>query len=429
MPADAPVMNTTLPFSVRPLSLIAESFLGHTNYAIHAPALEDSPNRAYISPMRRWDKEEVFFSGDAYYAALLYDIELARRSVRIEVYILQIDRVGKRLLAALERAVERGVRVRLLIDGVGSYAWTWEELEIMRTRGVTVRVYHPLPWQTHRAWFLALLSRRWFHTFQGWVNRRNHRKTILIDDNVAYVGGMNFCESQSVEFLGSAAWRDTMVRLEGGGVYTLRQAFELAWQTARRHKFWRRIRRRVKKIAGFALVRLNYSRDARWRFERELLRRIERARRRIWIPTPYLVPPPRIFRALRVAAWMGADVRILVPEKCDVRFMKFVGETYYSGLISAGVRIFEYRPAILHAKTTLIDDWITVGSANFNHRSFLHDLEVEVRLTNPSAILALERQFLSDIHESREVLPWGWRRRMFIWRITERIMLRFRYWI
>src|SRR3989344_4699959 len=324
--------------------------------------------------MQRWDKEQVYFSGDAYYAALLRDIEGAQRSVEIEAYTFNIDGVGKRILAALERAAKRGVRVRLLIDGVGSYAWSWDELEILRARGVALRVSHPMPWHPHRAWFLALLRRRWFHTFHGWVNRRNHRKTSLVDEHVAYAGGMNFCEYQSEEFRGQEAWRDTMVRVEGAGVSSLRDAFEHAWQSTRQPRFWAgRMRQRVKRIRKFGLVRLNHSRDARLSFERELLRGIRRAKNRIWITTPYLVPPPRIFRALRVAAWMGVDVRILVPAKNDMWFMKIVGEAFYGGLIAAGVRIFEYRPAILHAKTTMLDDWVTVGSANFNHRSFLHD--------------------------------------------------------
>lgn len=380
--------------------------------------------------MRGWDSEKVYFSGDLFYSALLRDIESARATIEFETYIFTIDKIGERVLEALARAAARGVSVRLLIDGVGSYTWTLADLETWRARKLLIRVFHPLPWQTHRTWIWEFLKQRWFSTSRSWMNRRNHRKVTILDGKVAYLGGMNICANHSTECSGLNAWRDTMVRVEGArGVRTLRQAFEMAWRMPRKKKFWRRLRRRAQKVAGFGLVRLNYSRRARLRFHRELFRRLVRAQKRIWITTPYFVPPPSIYRALRVAAWSGVDVRILVPAKNDVWFMKIVGRAYYGALQASGARIFEYEPSILHAKTTIIDDWVTVGSANYNHRSFLHDLEVEVRLVSPEATLTLERQFLADQHESREVLPWRWRRRMFWMRITERLMLRFRYWI
>jgi cardiolipin synthase len=152
------------------------------------------------------------------------------------------------------------------------------------------------------------------------------------------------------------------------------------------------------------------------------------ANRRIWITTPYFVPPPKMLHLLRKMAWSGVDVRLIVPKKSDIWFMTWVSRAFYFSMLRAGVRVFEYEPRVLHAKTMIVDDWFLVGSANFNHRSFLHDLEVEVRVAESSSRAVLVSQFEIDQAFSSEVLPTTWARRMFIPRIVGWFFTRFRYW-
>jgi cardiolipin synthase len=271
----------------------------------------------------------------------------------------------------------------------------------------------------------------------GKLNRRNHRKVAVIDNRIAFVGGMNICESHSEVYSGIQAWRDTMLELEGPAILALLEAFESAWAAPIHEIFNIKIKknflqqkedRRRREIAWLNWVRRNHSRRLRAHARHYLLRRFVMANRRIWITTPYFVPPPKMLHLLRKMAWSGVDVRLIVPKKSDIWFMTWVSRAFYFSMLRAGVRVFEYEPRVLHAKTMIVDDWFLVGSANFNHRSFLHDLEVEVRVAESSSRAVLVSQFEIDQAFSSEVLPTTWARRMFIPRIVGWFFTRFRYW-
>jgi cardiolipin synthase len=136
---------------------------------------------------------------------------------------------------------------------------------------------------------------------------------------------------------------------------------------------------------------------------REFLIRLETAKRRIWLTTPYLAPTAAVLRSLGVAARNGADVRILVPRKSDVFFMPWIANAFYSPLLADGVRIYEYLPRFLHAKSVIVDDWAVVGTSNMNRRSLIHDLEVDVVLQHPNSLQDLSQEFLVDLRCSEEI--------------------------
>jgi len=364
--------------------------------------------------VNRWTEEELFFGGDLFFSRLIDEIEGAKNSVELESYIFSKDALGHRVLDALKRAAARGVRVRLLIDGIGSTDWIRSEVENLGERRLQTRVYHPLVWQSIR-WVVRLRL----------LNRRNHRKTCLIDGAIGYVGGMNISATQTAEFSGTDAWRDTSVRVMGPEVALLRSAFNYAW---RHHKSLKPEPRRIHATPG-ALVRVKDSLVNRRQINYDLFSRIQRAKSRICITTPYFVPSFALMRSLRIASRSGVDVRLLLPEHNDIFFMKWVAGAYYSLLHAAGIKIYEYAPAMLHAKTIIIDEWATVGTSNFNYRSFFHDLEVDVVLTHKSSILKLSQQFLIDLEKSTNVTPLAWSRRIWSRRLVEWIMLRFKYWI
>ena len=392
------------------------------------PALELGPRR-----QRYWRSERIWFDGDAYWDGVLADIAVSQRSVDFETYILADDALGGRVSAALMTAADRGVHVRLLVDGVGAGAWVKRCAPELQRRQLAVRVFHPLPWLLgSRAYGGASRLARMFRMLLR-VNRRNHRKVCVIDRRIAWVGSFNVSSDHLTSVRCGDCWRDTGARVEGTAVHELVDAFGHTWRRS-----WRLTRTRLRppllwkhqhQGGGSGLVRLNHKLAGRRRMYDEVVHRITNARRRVWITAAYFVPNKRLVAALSQAARNGVDVRLLMPAKSDVLFMPWVSSAFYQALLSPGVRIFEFQPRILHAKTMLIDDWLTVGSTNLNYRSLLHDLEAEVVLLHPRTHRLMERAFLADLECSREVTLDDWRRRPWLQKWFGRIVLRARYWL
>lgn len=367
-----------------------------------------------------WKKEEVFHDGDSFFERLCQELSQARETVEFESYIFENDELGRRIVESLADAARRGVRVRVLIDGVGAPWFKPTFSFALQNAGARVKVYHPIPW--------LVPSRRTLKLFQK-ANRRNHRKVCIIDHQAAYVGGMNISAWHLKSVHPQNAWRDSGARVEGADVVELIHAFDTAWGKKRRRGWWKWYRRMRKQRQGQELVQLNNTLIRRKRYYRELLRRVFEAERRIWITSAYFVPMGSLIRGLRYAAMRGVDVRLLLPGKSDIFFMRWAGAAYYHFLLKAGVRVYEYLPAVLHAKTMLIDDWAKVGSSNLNHRSLIHDLEVDVVLTSPESRRSLEEQFLKDLAQSGEITHQRWARRPWYARLASRAVLLMRYWI
>ncbi len=371
-----------------------------------------------------WTNEELFFDGDSFFADVIAGLDSASRTIAVESYIFERDILGERVAAALERAAARGVEVRVLVDAIGSPGWVAHYGERLNKAGVKFRVFHRLPWKKEGGIrppsFRTITSLNWLRR----LNRRNHRKLIIVDDERAWVGSMNISAVHLAEVHGANAWRDTSLFVEGPQVVLLRDAFDrasLSWRKRVGTKAVVRPRSR--------LVRLNSNR--RWRkfHYRDLVRRLREAKEKIWITTPYFVPSGKIVDALTHAAARGVDVRLLVPGRSDVFFMSWVAAAFHSALLPAGARIFEYSPSVLHAKVLQIDDWATVGSSNFNHRSLFHDLEVDVVVSRAEHRAELSERFLTDTGQSIEA-KWESRSlRSAFMRMLGRLLLRFRHWL
>jgi cardiolipin synthase A/B len=373
---------------------------------------------------RPWAEETVYHAGEEFFGDLLDAISKARKSIELETYIYDRDRLGNRVAQALSSAAGRGVHVRLLIDGVGSAHWSWAHAAPLAANGVQVRFYHPLPWQ-HQGGFplWKYLAPKRIALGLSKLNRRNHRKTCVIDGNTAFAGGMNI----SARHLGPKAWRDTAVRVAGEGVREISDSFRHAWVHSRGAlSTWRR---RIGPIFQSSWVRTNNDRGERRSEYDGLLQRIIHSRSRVWITTPYFVPDRALFSALRSAAKSGSDVRLLLPYKSDVWGFKWANHAFYLPLLAAGARIYEYEASILHAKTLLIDDWAQVGSSNMNHRSLLHDLEVDIVLGTTESLHEMESRFLADLASSRQVELRTWRHRPWTERAFEQAALTLRHWL
>ncbi len=365
-----------------------------------------------------WSSEKVCADSQEFFDLVCESIDSARQSVFVEMYIFRLDNLGARLLGSLKDAAQRGVEVRVVVDGVGSPSWSGEFLRTLERQRVAARVYHPLPglWQVPSAGLLL--------SHIGRFNKRNHRKMIVVDQMTAFVGSCNVSDLHR-------RWRETAVRVGGAGVAELCRSFAVIWSRSSHPDILRpqllRGRKFFRGLKNSALVRVNCTRKLRQQHNAEIIRRIEQAASRVWITTAYFVPSPGIIAALLAAAKAGRDVRLLLPGKNSV--MSCVSRMFYSGLIRCGVQIYEYQPSMLHAKTLLIDSWASVGTTNLNHRSLYHDLEVDVSLTSRRALVRLEDQFIDDLAESQKMTPERLRHRSLLEKASGYVAYPFRTFI
>lgn len=359
---------------------------------------------------------------------MLSDISQAKKSIDLETYIFNGDSLGDTVAEALIQAAKRNVSVRVHVDGAGTPVWGGNMTKRLERAGVETRIFHPFPW---RMWHwsrsfvkLPKLLKAIYLLLK--INSRNHRKVVIIDDNICYVGSFNISKCHLSKEQGGDYWRDTGVRITNAELTNLKQSFDAAWDHLPIQERLRSIFLYINKNPTF---RLNNTRHRRRILHKNLLRRVGNAHKRIWITNAYFVPDNFLLKKLREAAELGIDVRILLPHKSDIFVMPWASTAFYFKLLKAGVRIFEYTNTILHAKTLIIDDWMTVGSSNLNQRSLLHDLEVDVNITSIESKKIIEQQFLIDLKTANEISLDNWQQRPWYQRFIGWLALYMKYWI
>lgn len=368
------------------------------------------------------ESEKIFFKGQDYFAALLFDIEDAEKSIELESYIFSLDKIGKKVIDTLTRATKRGVKVRVLVDGAGTPQWGGSLVRNLEKSGAETRVFHPFPWRiwqwsrsrVHIGFLLKLI----YLCLK--INSRNHRKICIIDKKIVYIGSFNVSQNHLDTGDAEKGWRDTGVRLKNLDLKEITLAFESAWAhipiQERVHNFFQHVR-------GNPVIRLNNAWYRRRILYKNLLNRVRECKKRVWITNAYFVPDSFLLKRLIDASSRGVDVRILLPQHSDVVFMPWASKAFYKRLLKAGIRIFEYLPSVLHAKTLILDDWMMVGSSNLNHRSLLHDLEVDVDIRLSESKDELEKQFLIDLKNSKEVRLEDWQKRAWYQGLIGRALL------
>ncbi len=367
----------------------------------------------------------VLADGDEAFEAMWGALEKARHSALFNTYILEPDRVGRRTLDELARAAERGCRVLVVLDAFGSHRIGEDELASLRAAGARVRFYNPIVrWPLGRR--RARLSRL----------VRNHRKILVVDGRIAFCGGMNVAEEYAGPRHGTNVFRDTQVRLEGPAARDLERLVEhLAGEidgererpgpaadgldAARAGRI--RIPELFEELASdpdepaegslVQILESSVRRDRRT-IQKALRTTLARAIERCYLTSPYFVPPQRLMRSLSHAARRGVDVRVLTAGRSDVPLVRHASQHLYGKLLRRGVRIFEMRPRVLHAKTAVIDGiYAQVGSSNLDYWSDRRNLEVSVSILDRTAAGELEQQFLRDLQGSQEVLLETWEKR------------------
>ena len=350
---------------------------------------------APASHRSHWEHSQLIVDADAFYGRLLEEIARAGATVDFEYYLFSDDVLGQRFVAALSAAAQRGVRVRVLMDGVGSSANCAELSRQLHAGGVAVKIFRPLPWLTEAyRWSRHRGARlRKFINFVRNINRRDHCKLCVIDQKRAWLGSFNISAKHLSIAAGGRGWRDYGVELAGAHIAALSKGFERLWsvQPPRFHR-------------GF-IARYLSNRSARARAlkNRFVARQVAGAASRVWLVSAYFVPTASLRRALLRACRAGKDVRLLLPEASDVAAFPGVSSHYYRELLRVGARIFLYQSGNLHAKALLVDDIAIVGSSNWNYRSALHDLELDAILRGPGTVEALAAVILQDCSRSREL--------------------------
>ncbi len=348
----------------------------------------------------------LYTEGDELYEDMLRSIAGARHAIRLESYIFAPDEIGWRFARALAARGDEGLRVRVIMDAAGSLFWHSRQLaRYLRAHQVRVRWFHRWNWRRPYRY-----------------NRRDHRKLLIIDDEHFYLGGFNIHRESSRAVYGERRWRDTHVRLHGELTTVAKHIYD---------RFWRgRKRWLVKRERRVNVLLPNHNGRCRHALHCLYMELFRHARRRVYVTTPYFVPDHRTQHALTAAAERGVDVRLLVPAKSDVPLTRWAAQAAYATLLRSGVRIFEYQPRVLHAKTAVADGaWATLGTANLDYRSFFLNYELNLVSRDPELCLCLEKQFLRDLDEAVEITAGKWARRHWGHHFLEMIGWLARRWL
>ncbi|MFC0676441.1 cardiolipin synthase [Lysobacter korlensis] len=373
---------------------------GRNRAALPAPPVGHSPSSDSLElarvarattglPASSATRVELLVDGATKYDALLAAVAEAREHVHLEYYIFRPDHTGAALRDALAERARAGVKVRLLLDAVGSGRVSKRFLRPLIEAGGEVAWFHPM--RLH--WFWK----------RPWVNLRTHRKIVVIDDRIAFTGGINITDEQDERFDGEA-YHDLHLRLEGEVVSALQLVFVEDWAYAT-HTPPLPYPHAVLTPGPVAAHVLVSGPDSPWEpIHRVHVGAIHAARRRVWLATPYFVPGEAAMMALTSAALGGLDVRLIVPKVCDSRLVTYATRSYFDDLLQAGVKIHEYGPRLMHSKALLCDDDLAIiGSANFDHRSFRLNFEVSVLFRDHAVAAALAQLLERDLQHAPRV--------------------------
>ena len=366
------------------------------------PDLEQSTTTGW--PWRLGNEFRLLNDGGEFFARMLAAIEEARRYVLLEMYLVRSGAVATRFIDALGRAAGRGARVCVMFDGFGALGLTRADRRRLLDAGLELRFFNPLR-----------LGNRLSNLL------RDHRKLLVADGRVAFVGGAGLTD----DFAPGArrgAWRELMVEIQGPVIADWQRAFA---------RTWRRCGPELALVeppaceahADGAAGRLSLS-EARQRsvLANGVLRRIDSATARAWIMSAYFVPSRRFRKALRRAARRGVDVRLLLPgARTDHPWVRQAARRFYGKLLRNGVKIFEYQPRMLHAKMILCDDWVSIGSSNLDRWSFRWNLEANQEIADADFANTAAAVFAADFAVSRALSRRYWRQRAWLDRLRETI--------
>ena len=333
---------------------------------------------------------ELFTKGQECFDSMFRDLRAAKKSINMEFFIMKPDYIGLEILEILTQKAKEGVKVRLLLDAMGCRRMRNRHFKGLREAGGEVVYFFPA-----RIFKLDLK-----------LNYRNHRKLLVIDSRIAYIGGLNAAK----EYVGDSSkfkgWRDTHLRITGGSVFDIDARFIMDWNFANGQEIMLKEADYIPECLGNSAVQVVSSGPESEEMEIKFtyLKMITSAKRSIYVQSPYMVPDESIFEALKTAALTGLDVRIMIPNRPDHIFVYWVTLQNVGELAKYGAKIYIYDKGFLHAKTIVVDDEAaSVGSANFDIRSFELNFETNAIVYDKEFAVKMREAFEKDIDDSRQL--------------------------
>ena len=379
------------------------------------------------SPLVAGNRVSLLQDGPETYRAMFAAIQAARDHINMETYILEDDEVGQRFADALIEKQGQGVQVNLIYDSVGTLATPAEFKKRLRDSGIRTLEFNPVNPLTAKA---------------GWdVNKRDHRKLLIVDGQSVFLGGINissvysggsFSQRSKERPGGKLPWRDTDLKVEGPVVAEFQKLFLETWEKQKGEPLAPRNFFPPLQTRGNDVMRAIGSSpdDIYSLIYVTLMSAINSAETEVLLTNAYFVPDPQMLTALKAAVARGVDVRLVLPAATDSGLVFHAGRAYYDELLEGGVKIFERRKALLHSKTALIDGvWSTVGSTNLDWRSFLHNQEVNAVVLGTEFGDRMRAAFESDVGNSEQITLEQWRRRSISLRAKEFFSRLWQYWL
>ncbi|MEH7436409.1 cardiolipin synthase [Neobacillus drentensis] len=359
------------------------------------------------SPISFDTSTKVLTNGEETFRNIIDELKRARHHIHLEYYIVRHDHIGQEIKDILIEKANQGVKVRFLFDAVGSWKLSKAYINDLRGAGIETVPFGPVR--------LPFLNNKF--------NFRNHRKIIVIDGTIGFVGGLNIGD----EYLGRdkeiGFWRDTHLMLKGEAVRTLQLIFLQDWYYMTNHSFL---------TAEYLSPQLDYKShggvqliaggpDNEWSVIKNIFfAMITSAKKNVWIASPYFIPDEDIFSAIKVAALSGVDVRLLVPNRPDKRIVFHASRSYFPELLEAGVKVYEYERGFMHSKIVIVDDELaSIGTSNMDMRSFHLNFEVNAFLFRTNSTEKLVMEYLNDLKYAKELNLLTFQKRHFGLRILE----------
>ncbi|MDB5762071.1 MAG: phospholipase family protein [Herminiimonas sp.] len=385
-------------------------------------ALEEA---ATGSPLIAGNKVTLLFDGPQTMSAMMAAISVAKDNINLETYIFDQDELGLRFADLLMAKQRAGVQVNIIYDSVGTLGTPSEFFEKMRAAGIALTEFNPVnPLKATGQWR---------------VNNRDHRKILVVDGRIGFAGGVNIAKDYARSSLfrsqsrnnAELGWRDTHIRIEGPAVASLQLLFLNTWASQRMDDLPDRNYFPPLSPAGDKLLRVIASNPGGdYQIYKAYALAMQEAKTSIHITNAYFAPDVQILEALTQAARRGVDVKVIFPSVSDTGLVFYCGRSFYSELLDAGVKIYELQASVLHAKTAVIDHALsTVGSANIDIRSFLHNSEVNIVVIGDEFGETMESAFREDLKNSDEVTKQAWDRRPLLERIKEAAARSLEYWL
>lgn len=352
---------------------------------------------------------KILNTGREKFDSLKQDLLHAERSIFLQYYIFSDDEIGNEIARILVDKAQSGVEVKVIYDPVGSFSTSKKFFRNLAANGVEI---HPF----FRVTFRQLANR---------INWRNHRKIVVVDGKVAYIGGMNIADRYHLDATGEMAWRDTHFRLKGDIVESLMCSFLIDWNFKNPKKdldYPETYPVEIRNNVGMQFVPAGpmnqYDNIAL-----SYMKAIAGATRSVYIQTPYFLPTDGLLHALEAAAMADVDVRVMIPRKSDSKMLQYASFSYVTQCLKSGIKVYLYDPGMIHAKTLIIDDTMAaVGSANFDFRSFENNFECMLMVYDHDFNRRMRELFFSDMSRCTKLTSNSWHARPRLQRTIESIV-------